>query len=173
MATPSNRVVLLEVPDKGNLRAAVDQRLADFFSKIFQPPISTKRSAYRVPSRADYGCPRRLSSSHRVGPAPGLPPDWQVAVLMGDPAKAGPYVERVKLPPNAVIPPHTHPDNENITVLSGSFGIGEGEAADKAKGRVLSAGSFYYLPANMATLLGLARKVRLYRFMASARVASK
>jgi quercetin dioxygenase-like cupin family protein len=84
------------------------------------------------------------------GPAPGLPPDWQVAVLMGDPAKAGPYVERVKLPPNAVIPPHTHPDNENITVLSGSFGIGEGEAADKAKGRVLSAGSFYYLPANMA-----------------------
>ena len=84
------------------------------------------------------------------GPAPGLPPDWQVAVLMGDPTKAGPYVERVKLPPNAVIPPHTHPDNENITVLSGSFGIGEGEAADKAKGRVLSAGSFYYLPANMA-----------------------
>ena len=35
------------------------------------------------------------------GPAPGLPADWQIAVLMGDPTKAGPYVERVKLPPNA------------------------------------------------------------------------
>jgi quercetin dioxygenase-like cupin family protein len=84
------------------------------------------------------------------GPAPGLPADWQIAVLMGDPAKAGPYVQRVKLPPNAMIPPHTHPDDENITVLSGAFGIGEGEVADQAKGRVLPAGSFYYLPANMA-----------------------
>jgi hypothetical protein len=85
------------------------------------------------------------------GPAPGLPADWQAAVLIGDPAKAGPYVERVKLPPNALIPPHTRPDIENITVLSGSFGIGEGEVADQAKGRVLPAGSFYYLP---ATCLG-------------------
>ena len=84
------------------------------------------------------------------GPAPGLPADWQAAALMGDSSKAGPYVSRVKLPPNAAIPPHTHPDNENITVLSGSFGIGEGEVADQAKGRVLQAGSFYYLPANTA-----------------------
>ena len=38
------------------------------------------------------------------GPAPGLPADWRIAVLMGDPAEAGPYVERVKLPPNAVRP---------------------------------------------------------------------
>ena len=37
-------------------------------------------------------------------PAPGLPADWRIAVLMGDPAEAGPYVERVKLPPNAVRP---------------------------------------------------------------------
>jgi hypothetical protein len=70
------------------------------------------------------------------GSAPGLPADWQIAVLMGDPAKAGPYVQRVRLPPNAMIPPHTHPDDENITVLSGAFGIGEGEVADQAKGRV-------------------------------------
>jgi hypothetical protein len=74
------------------------------------------------------------------GSAPGLPADWQIAVLMGDPTKAGAYVERVKLPPSAMIPPHTHPDNENITVLSGSFGIGEGEVADQTKGRMLPAG---------------------------------
>jgi quercetin dioxygenase-like cupin family protein len=65
-----------------------------------------------------------------------------------DPSKRGPYVERVKLPPNATVPPHTHPDVENITVLSGSFGIGEGTVADKSKGKVLTAGSFYQLPAN-------------------------
>jgi quercetin dioxygenase-like cupin family protein len=82
------------------------------------------------------------------GPAKGLPAGWQTAVLAGAPDKKGPYVERVKLPPNAVVPPHTHPDTENITVLEGSFGIGEGAVAEKSKGRVLTAGSFYRLPAN-------------------------
>jgi len=84
------------------------------------------------------------------GPAPGLPDGWQSAVLIGDPAKAGPYVERVKLPPNAMVPPHTHPDIESITVISGAFGIGQGKVADKSKGQVLAAGSFYHLPADTA-----------------------
>lgn len=82
------------------------------------------------------------------GAAKGLPAGWQSAVLAGNPNEKGPYVERVKLPPNAAVPPHTHPDVENITVLSGSFGIGEGKVADKSEGRVLPAGSFYRLPAN-------------------------
>jgi quercetin dioxygenase-like cupin family protein len=82
------------------------------------------------------------------GAAKGLPPGWQAAVLAGDPNKRGPYVERVKLSPNGMVPPHTHPEAENITVLAGSFGIGEGTVADKSKGRVLTAGSFYHLPAN-------------------------
>jgi quercetin dioxygenase-like cupin family protein len=82
------------------------------------------------------------------GPAKGLPTGWQAAVLAGAPDKKGPYVQRIKLPPNALAPPHTHPDTENITVLEGSFGIGEGSVADKAKGKVLTAGSFYRLPAN-------------------------
>jgi quercetin dioxygenase-like cupin family protein len=107
------------------------------------------------------------------GPAPGLPADWRIAVLMGDPAKAGPYVQRVKLPPNAMIPPHTHPDDENITVLSGAFGIGEGEVANQAKGRVLPADRSIICLQIWPTLLGLAPKVRLCRFMASARVASR
>ena len=84
----------------------------------------------------------------KLGPAKGLPAGWQTAVLAGSPDRKGPYVERVKLPANALVPPHTHPDTENITVLEGSFGIGEGTVADKAKGRVLPVGSFYRLPAN-------------------------
>jgi len=78
----------------------------------------------------------------------GMPPGWKVAVLVGDPEKAGPYVERIKIPPNANVPPHSHPDTENITVLDGKFGIGSGPKADKSKGQLLSAGSFYLLPAN-------------------------
>ncbi len=77
----------------------------------------------------------------------GMPGVEQV-LLLGDPTKSGPYVWRLKIPANTMVPPHTHPDDENITVMSGSFGIGEGEQADKSKGKVLPSGSFYYLPAN-------------------------
>ncbi len=49
-------------------------------------------------------------------------PGWKQAVLAGDPEKPGPYVERIKIPPNAAVPPHSHPDTENITVLAGTFG---------------------------------------------------
>ena len=75
-------------------------------------------------------------------------PGWKHAVLVGDSDKPGPYVERIKVPPNASVPPHSHPDTENITVLAGSFGIGEGTKFDKSKGTMLGVGSFYMLPAN-------------------------
>jgi anti-sigma factor ChrR (cupin superfamily) len=75
-------------------------------------------------------------------------PGWKHAVLVGDSDKPGPYVERIKVPPNVSVPPHSHPDTENITVLVGSFGIGEGTKFDKSKGTVLGVGSFYMLPAN-------------------------
>ena len=75
-------------------------------------------------------------------------PGWKQAILVGDPEKPGPYVERIKIPPNANVPPHSHPDTENITVLTGTLGIGPGPKVDKAKGQILDAGSFYLLPAN-------------------------
>jgi quercetin dioxygenase-like cupin family protein len=83
----------------------------------------------------------------------GVTPDeikWQghVAVLSGDPAKNGPYVIRIEVSPNDITPPHTHRQSENITVISGSIGFGLGTVFDRSKGRVLPAGSYYYLPAN-------------------------
>jgi quercetin dioxygenase-like cupin family protein len=69
-------------------------------------------------------------------------------VLEGDPSKNGPYVVRLKVAPNAVSQPHTHPQAENITVISGWIAFGLGTVFDKSKGRVLPAGSFFYLPAN-------------------------
>src|SRR6266545_7959826 len=78
----------------------------------------------------------------------GMPAGWKQAVLVGDPDKPGPYVERIKVPPNSSVPPHSHSDTENITVIAGAFGIGEGPKFDKSKGQVLGVGSFYLLPAN-------------------------
>jgi quercetin dioxygenase-like cupin family protein len=75
-------------------------------------------------------------------------PGWKHAALVGDPDKPGPYVERIKVPPNASVPPHSHPDTENITVLEGTFGIGMGDKFDKSKRTMLGVGSFYMLPAN-------------------------
>jgi quercetin dioxygenase-like cupin family protein len=75
-------------------------------------------------------------------------PGWKEAILVGDPEKPGPYVQRIKIPPNALVPPHSHTDTENITVLTGAFGIGEGSKVNKANGQVLGVGSFYLVPAN-------------------------
>ncbi|WP_199805614.1 cupin domain-containing protein, partial [Bradyrhizobium lablabi] len=42
----------------------------------------------------------------------------QTAILIGDPTRAETIVQRVKLPPNYKIPPHTHPYSEVVTVMS-------------------------------------------------------
>jgi len=47
---------------------------------------------------------------------PNIPKGGQVAILVGDPTKAGEVVvQRVKLPPNYQVPPHTHPYAETVT----------------------------------------------------------
>jgi hypothetical protein len=85
------------------------------------------------------------------GPAPAsLPPGAQVAVLVGDPGKAGaPYVLRVRLPDGYKVPPHWHPSDENVTVLKGTFLIGKGEKFDPSKTEELPAGSFMRMPKTM------------------------
>ena len=76
-------------------------------------------------------------------PPPSLPPGAQVAVISGDPSKDGPYVVRAKLPPRYTIAPHTHPTDENVTVLAGAFHIAMGDKLDKTKGTRVKAGGFF------------------------------
>jgi quercetin dioxygenase-like cupin family protein len=77
------------------------------------------------------------------GPAPpGLPPGAQVAVVTGNPGKDEPYVVRARMPSGYKIPPHFHPTDENVTVLSGTFHIGMGDTFDATKGEALRAGGF-------------------------------
>jgi quercetin dioxygenase-like cupin family protein len=80
---------------------------------------------------------------------PSLPPGAQVATLTGDPTKAEVVVQRVKLPPNYKVPPHTHPVAEYGTVISGSIGLGDGEKFE-AKGDMSTAGTFYVRPVKHA-----------------------
>ena len=81
------------------------------------------------------------------GPAPpGLPPGAQVAVIAGDPSKAGSaFVMRAKFPDGYKVPPHWHPTDENVTVFSGSFLAGMGETMNEATMKALGPGGFVRL----------------------------
>ena len=83
-------------------------------------------------------------------PAPAsLPKGAEVAVLFGDPSKDGLFAMRLKFPKGYVIPPHSHPKPEVLTVISGTFQIGMGDTADKSKVKPLPAGGFFGFPPGM------------------------
>ena len=81
---------------------------------------------------------------------PAFPNGGQTALLHGDPTKPGLFILRIKFPPNYVVPPHTHPGFETVSVLTGAMGSGMGEKADITKGKMLKAGGMLALPANHA-----------------------
>ncbi len=78
---------------------------------------------------------------------PGRVPGIENAALLGSSKAEGPYIERVRYPANFVIQAHTHPDQRNYTILSGTWYIGYGDKFDETKLQVLPAGSFYVEPA--------------------------
>jgi hypothetical protein len=94
------------------------------------------------------------------GPAPMVfPAGAKMAVLQGDPGKAALYTVRLDMPDGYKIPPHWHPTDEHVTVISGSFVVGMGDKMDSkmmmsmtdksgtSKMMMLSAGGFTTAPA--------------------------
>jgi quercetin dioxygenase-like cupin family protein len=65
---------------------------------------------------------------------------------VGDPAKPGPFVIRVKLPAGTRMMPHRHPEDRIYTVLSGVFYIGLGEVFDENGLMAFAPGSVVVLP---------------------------
>ena len=58
----------------------------------------------------------------------GLPPGAKMAVVKGDPSKAVDFVVQLKMPANYTVPPHHHPTDEVVRVLSGgplAYGMGD------------------------------------------------
>jgi quercetin dioxygenase-like cupin family protein len=79
-------------------------------------------------------------------PFPAFPPSARLAVLVGEPAQAGPYVIRVKLPSGEKLMPHRHPEDRIYTVMSGVFYIGLGDQFDGDKVAAYPPGSVIVLP---------------------------
>jgi hypothetical protein len=77
---------------------------------------------------------------------PGLPAGAELAVLEGDPAAAGPFTMRGKFPDGYTIPPHTHPADEHVTVIQGTFLMGMGDQFSESAMKELPAGSFAVMP---------------------------
>ena len=88
------------------------------------------------------------ASDVKWGPGPpSLPPGAQMSVLDGDPAIAGkPFVIRAKFPDGYRVPPHWHPADENVVVLSGSFSAGIGDKFDEGSMMALAPGGYVKMP---------------------------
>lgn len=84
------------------------------------------------------------------GPAPPFfRPGAQFAVLQGDPSKDGEYTVRLEMPDGYVVAPHYHPTIENVTVISGSFEYGMGDAVSETGAGQFGSGGFVSIPAQM------------------------
>jgi quercetin dioxygenase-like cupin family protein len=77
---------------------------------------------------------------------PAFPASARLAVLVGEPAKEGPYLVRVKVPANVKLMPHKHPEDRIYTVISGIFYIGLGDRFDEEKLQAYPPGSVVVLP---------------------------
>jgi hypothetical protein len=146
----------------------LDEYSGRLVSKFKQRRLSMKKNAYLTVALAGLllgtcvvlATEARTASSAKnafrpdaipYGPAPAfVPAGAQLAVLEGDPgATSGDYTVRLKMPSGYRIPPHWHPQRENVTVISGTFKVGMGDHFDESKMEAFPAGSFAYLDPDM------------------------
>lgn len=73
----------------------------------------------------------------------------QFAVIEGDPARPGLFNMRLKLPDGFVISPHSHPNVERVTIISGTFKLGHGEEVKEEATTTLTAGGYFSMPPGM------------------------
>lgn len=79
-------------------------------------------------------------------PFPAFPPSARLAVLVGEPTHAGPYLIRVKVPSGVKLMPHKHPEDRIYTVISGIFYIGLGPRFEAEDLKAYPPGSVVVLP---------------------------
>jgi len=101
------------------------------------------------------------------GTAVGLPKGSQVAVVKGDPAKAGDFTVRIKVPADFAVPPHSHPGDEVVRVVTGGplhYGMGTkvdmSSAGSLEKGYhiTMGAGMNHWVHAPVATVVQVSGK---------------
>ena len=72
------------------------------------------------------------------------------ARLLGDSSQGGAWVDRVRMPAGQRVLAHTHPQDELVTVIEGTWYLGEGEKFNPTTLKGYPAGSFIAIPAGVA-----------------------
>jgi quercetin dioxygenase-like cupin family protein len=112
------------------------------------------RGAATAPQQADSafsaasGISRAGDASKRAFHVEPLRPiAGDVDILSGDPEQPGePFVMRINELPGTVIPVHSHPVDENITILQGTWYFAAGDTWDKSALKALHAGDYAFAP---------------------------
>ena len=77
--------------------------------------------------------------------------DKRVEAIHGDRAKAGsPFVIRIHAEAGYIIMPHTHPVDENIVVVKGTWAVGMGDRFARESLQTMEVGDFGFAPTGMA-----------------------
>jgi quercetin dioxygenase-like cupin family protein len=105
--------------------------------------------AFPDPVVAQSNAPTPILADNLRWVSPPNNPALQGVWLLGAEQKPELYILRVKLAAGGRIPPHTHPDERNSTVLSGTIYVGFGETFDETKVVAIPAGAVYVAPANI------------------------
>jgi quercetin dioxygenase-like cupin family protein len=69
--------------------------------------------------------------------------ECRMAVLEGNPKTEQIFTFRLRTTEPFVLPPHTHPRNERVTVIEGALYVGFGDTVDKASSTRFEAGDYY------------------------------
>lgn len=86
----------------------------------------------------------RRADAMPYGPGPAsVPFPCEMAVLEGSPKAKGLFTIRLRTEEPWVMPPHSHPRAERVTVLAGRIHVGFGTPVDKTRGEAFTAGDYY------------------------------
>ena len=69
--------------------------------------------------------------------------------LLGDSSQGGAWIDRVRIPAGARVLAHTHAQDELVTVIEGTWYLGEGARFDVAKLIAYPSGSFIVIHARV------------------------
>ena len=89
-----------------------------------------------------------LSLKWMDGP-PSLPKGVQMAVVSGNPGKKGMFTIQLKMPADYAVPPHSHPTNEVVKVISGELHYGMSRKMNMREAKTLTAGHTVNMKAKM------------------------
>jgi hypothetical protein len=92
-----------------------------------------------------------LAQKNEVVPLSRIPSEQWIEKVLGDSDKPGlPFVIRIHHDPGYVVLPHTHPEDENITVVQGSWALGMGRRFSASELKPMELGAFGFVPKKMA-----------------------